>query len=397
MTYRELLNLFKNNELNESDRKALEADIEKHEAIGDYLMEQSEMPELNALGEIDEGTADDKADDFEKQINAYIRKAFMKSGAIVGAIILALVLFVIFGLPKLVDCFYYDPSEIVGKTEYSETNRMSMDLAVYTELFLPGNYRDNVAVDSDGYGNYNVTIYQHTSYNDIFTDVVGKLSRGDLTLYNPNVLKRPTGNAFWPHMAGVEGHFEGEGAAGSPKHAFKELQRLSDSEKYIAYVTLDKVMNYDEFLAWCKKSEIDPNWCVMCVESQYGDPEYKYQELGYGTGFILKSSCWQLAFDKDKYPYLSVFSLSETNGFNAPRHEDMKKHVASILRYTADNPKFTTMMGADISRNDFYRAADEVLEQGIFTYGFTMIGEKTDLLRLDGMDHVAYVYTNPVQ
>ena len=152
-------------------------------------------------------------------------------------------------------------------------------------------------------------------------------------------------------------------------------------------------MNYDEFLAWCKKSEIDPNWCAICVESEYDDPEYKYEELGYGTGFILRNSCGELAFDEDKYPYLSVYSLRE----DPPELDEMAKHVASILRYTADNPEFTAMMGADISRNDFYRAADKVQEQGIFTYGFTMIGEKTDLLRLDGMDHVAYVYTNPVQ
>ena len=397
MTYRELLNLFKNNELNESDRKALEADIEKHEAIGDYLMEQAEMPELKTLGEIDEGTTDNKSDDFEKQINAYIRKAFMKTGAIIGAVILAVVLFVIFGLPKLVDRFYYDPGEIVGTTEFSETNRMSMDLAVYTELFVPGNHRENVAVEDDGYGNYSVYIYQNSSYTGVFTDIAGKLNRENLTLYNPNVLKRPTGNAFLPYMAGVNGTYRGVGAAGCPEDAFEALQRLSDGEKYMAYVTLDKVMNYEEFIAWREKNEIDPNWCAICAESGYDDPEFKYEVIGDGIGFILEYGCCELAFDEEKYPNLSVYSLSEIAGINPPERDEMTKHVASILRYTADNPKFAAMMGNDISCDDYYSAADRVQEQGIYIYGFTMIGKKTDMLRLDGMENIAYVYTTPVQ
>ena len=57
----------------------------------------------------------------------------------------------VFILPKAVSKFYYDPNEAAGAYEGMTTTRMSLDLSVYSELFLPGNYRDQVnAVSKDG-------------------------------------------------------------------------------------------------------------------------------------------------------------------------------------------------------------------------------------------------------
>ena len=48
----------------------------------------------------------------------------------------------VFILPKAVSKFYYDPNEAAGAYEGMTTTRMSLDLSVYSELYLPGNYRD---------------------------------------------------------------------------------------------------------------------------------------------------------------------------------------------------------------------------------------------------------------
>ena len=44
MTYRELLKLYQDGTLDEEKRKKVEADIERQEAIGDYLYEKEEIP-----------------------------------------------------------------------------------------------------------------------------------------------------------------------------------------------------------------------------------------------------------------------------------------------------------------------------------------------------------------
>ena len=103
MTYKELLALYKEGRLKEDERIQVEADIEKHEAIGDYLMEQMDDYDFDSLNNINEEEKDEtvEADSFAKNVNSYIRKAFIKMGLIVGAVLLAATLFVIFMLPGI--------------------------------------------------------------------------------------------------------------------------------------------------------------------------------------------------------------------------------------------------------------------------------------------------------
>ena len=55
---------------------------------------------------------------------------------------------------------------------------MSLDMGVYTELFLPGKYRNNVVVDSNGYGEYDINIIQNASITGTFNNVAGKVEKG---------------------------------------------------------------------------------------------------------------------------------------------------------------------------------------------------------------------------
>ena len=47
MRYRELLELYRKKELGEQEREMVEQDIEKHEAISEYLFEREESDTLN--------------------------------------------------------------------------------------------------------------------------------------------------------------------------------------------------------------------------------------------------------------------------------------------------------------------------------------------------------------
>ena len=57
MTYRQILDKYKKNALPEEKQKEVAADIEKYEAISDYLYEESEIPDINeAFSEPNENT-----------------------------------------------------------------------------------------------------------------------------------------------------------------------------------------------------------------------------------------------------------------------------------------------------------------------------------------------------
>ena len=187
MRYRELLELYRKKELGEQEREMIEQEIEKHEAISEYLFEREESDTLN-FGEdasrredadpVQKRKEDAGGDEFTKRVNRAIRRAFLKMGAAVCAVTLVIVLLILFVLPGVVSQFYYDPGRIVGQDSYGgTTNQMSLDMAVYTELALPGTYRNNVQVEDRGYGNYDISIYQNVSRTGRFQNTAGQIGR----------------------------------------------------------------------------------------------------------------------------------------------------------------------------------------------------------------------------
>ena len=141
MTYRELLNLYKQGKLDDVRKKEVEAAIEKQDAISEFLYEEGEIPEFSDLesenAENPEnkewlaGQKNNQKDEinrqFIKEIRWSIRKAFIKMGMIVGVAVLVIVLCAVFILPKAVSDFYYNPNEVVGKYEEMTTTRMDLD------------------------------------------------------------------------------------------------------------------------------------------------------------------------------------------------------------------------------------------------------------------------------
>ena len=221
MNYRELLQKYKAGELPEEQRKQVRQDIEKQDAISEYLFDNEEM-EFEEQVEQDGGQTTESTDgsvpkdgqnvnivgaavpkdgqeaEFTKLIRRAIRRTFIKYGVITGVIVIGIVCFLVFALPKIQDAMYYDPNKIVGTEEGNKTNQLSLDMSVYSELFLPENYRDSAAATGSGYGNYDIVINQTSSHNGIFEYVGGRITKNDMVLYNPNIVQKPFSNVFYP-------------------------------------------------------------------------------------------------------------------------------------------------------------------------------------------------------
>ena len=397
MTYREKLKLYKQGKLPEAERETVAQDIERHEAIGEYLLDEIDLPELDQASEIEERGAvqENEASRMTAQINSSIRKAFVKTGVIVGAAVLAIVLFAVFALPRIVDCFYYDPAKPVGEAAGDngiQSEQLSLDLAVYTELFVPDGYRDQAHVERRGFGTYDVTLGSISGQST----VVGTVERNKLTLFTPDPLRMPTANAFDHNSVGVESSIQGPAA-----DSFVDM----NASTLAAYCTFDHVMTYAEFVKWVSDNGIGSCWGAICVKTTPNTYAFDYETIdldGANHGMRLNTSCKHLTFDQEKYPELTLFSLAETTGEEQnwiPSEENAKRHVASMLRYMEDHPIFFEQMGMVVDNNRNEQMAKRVEEQGLFFYGCCFTGTPNEILRTaeseDG--HVIWLYTEPVQ
>ena len=378
MTFREMIKLYQEGTLEDKQTEMVRDEIEKHEAISDYLYEASQIPDLDGMGAVvTDDTDGQEAKDFSKMVRKAIRRAFIKMGIIVGGAILAIVLAVIFLLPDLVSGFYYNPNEVVGTSPYgNETNRMSLDLAVYSELFLPEKYRETVIAEELGYGKYSITIPQQISYTGSYLTVAGVLERNELTLYSPDLLKGPPINAF-VLPEGIVWPYTGPGAAGSAEDAFASLQKLDDDAVYAAYFSLDVLADYESLY-----EQVGNAWYAV------------YNEPGCYAGFWSATSGSVFDWDREKYPLLSTLDSmgsSEEIDANQSSADAMKTHFMSMLRYMQDHPDTLDLFGWANYRLD--ETIEYVEANGLQIYGFMVIASKETILELAEAENVAYVYT----
>lgn len=400
MTYKELLNLYKKGELSQEQKKEIKADIEKQEAISEFLFENDEIPELENScleSEISDDNSDFDEKRFQKMIKKSIRRAFLKLGIGVGIIVLALVIVANTALPSIVDAMYYDPAKVVGTSESGAiTTQMDVDTMVYTELFTPGYYRYHTFANSKGFGKYDVQILHGITLNGQFRDVYGTIDKGKLTLFDDNMFKLPAQNAFY--VEGVEGMtgYSGAGAAGSTEDAFRKLTELDESDFYIAYVTFDKVKTYDELVAWSNESNIIPDWCAVCEFEEKGTYDYSASKI---MGFNFLGNAGNCTYDKEKYPYLDFFDVIdsvEDYHLNKASTEVMESHMISMLRYMTDNKDFRNMVGCVAHDYHFIRLAENIEQHGLNIYGFAITAQKDKLLEISKNENVSYIYTTPL-
>lgn len=452
MTYRELLKLYKQGKLEDSTKKQIEAEIEKQDAISEFLYEEGTIPDFSDLesgqdyfddlndkkqwterqnsktednvekqsenriiekskfaGDSRNQQEDEFNRQFIKEIQRFIRRAFIKMGLAVGVVVLAVVLSAVFILPKAVSEFYYNPNEAAGQYEEMTTTRMNLDLSVYSELFLPGNHRDQVSAVSRGYGEYDIVIPQTSSWTGKFTSVSGRLVRGKLTLYDNNVLSRPIMQFYIPgdetaweawevDENGKETKMDTEARKQASIQDSKEaIEAYNDNDWYLAYVSINDIMDYKDFIEWFqnlsdqKELEWGTLWCAVHTEDKDG---YCVEP---NIGFCPLPSGMSMSWDRETYPYLSLLDNSDSyDRVEANDEETMQTHVISMLSYIQDHDEILSMMGQTTDSPDRYQdMINYVKKNGLKIHGFAVSAKKKTLLELYKQDVVSYIQTTP--
>ena len=386
MKYSEILEKYKAGQLSGDERTTVENDIEKHEALTDYIAERDDI----GLGEMkltESETENDikSADDinFTKRIKRQIRLSFLKAGLITGCLVLAAVMFIVYALPGLVASRYYDPSKVLQISEFCEVNQMDVDISVHTELFVPESFRQTAIIENEGYGNYTFIIPQHESYSNAFSNTSGTIKQNNMLVYSGNKIFSPRSiNRLLPQECGVESHYTQD--YDYDKKEF--IDSYPESGLYDVYITFDHTMKYDEVMDWMDANPVNISWCAVCSDKKVHTADlYGFK---VGGGYVC------LGYENDKYPLLTFDSLYYKNkmySFHEDRFDEntIKTHLISMLNYCADDASNIFFRNDTDALRD---AAKSIEQNGFEVYGiYVKACDKTEARRLLTLDSISYI------
>lgn len=414
MTFRELLEKYRNGTATEAERALVEEELEKSEAISDYLAEGLEELENG-------GSAPSAAGAEVKQVKRTVNRRLRRNALWAAAMVLAAVLAVQFVLNPLVSSFYYRPdAQTVGQNEAREDKGNSVDFVIETsvavdesetavdggsdvevdltafyELMMPGLTPTNIQTESDGFGRYTITyeavdgltgtaesVTQKLRPSSYGTEVQG--SWGDYTL------------SMLDHTAPALNPDE-DGRSNSATQAMEHLTMLPETAFVAAWVHFPEDLTCVQFakLADSYESggsgEIFFRWAGVRVS----DWNASTGNLAQFLGIVPEDAAmeWQRVSPSwGKYPMFDYRQYLAEGGrsFFGDRvymHTGAlaEEHFKSVLAYAADRTEAVQVLVGPIQEGklwDFAAAQSYIEENGVRIGGALVYSEPQALLRL---------------
>lgn len=429
MNYRKLLEDYQQNKLNEEQKASVEADIDRQEAISDYLFDRDRADfGEDGIGGLPPEPLDEQSKEFVKLIDRAIHRTLMKIG--MTAAILVTVIFLV--LPLLFGLLFYNPAAKVG----FETNRLSRDWAIWSEVNMPGNIADYAEVRREGAGRYSFTLHQSVShvFSTPIREYAGRIDRGHLTLYTPDALRKPSFTLFAnvqldPNKPVSKQEHKAcfSWTESSVEEAWETIEGLDPSAEYNAYISLEKPVSLSKARKILKKLDVPIGWyAVQTAENDYSSTVVGMQSDFEGTPldwydeeypwlFLLRKNTKEITndetsfYNQDDIPFfwefklLKWFGLAKDVSFETDKdlcrdEEIMATHFVSMLRYLDERIRFRSMVGDYEPYNEglYAQFADYVEEYGLHIYGIMVTAHRDELLQLKNDDRVYGITIEPV-
>ncbi|MGO1469600.1 MAG: anti sigma factor C-terminal domain-containing protein [Tissierella sp.] len=375
MNYRDLFNRYKRGLVNDKEKELIEQEIEKFEALEEYLSEVLEEEFDDLASEARIGEHDEEAIKLKKSVNSRLRKVMFSS----VAIIISLIITMLFIVSASLNALYYNPSKFTVGQSY---NDISFDLLAIFELNMPGLSPSTALVNKQGFGGYNV-IY---SYRDVFTD----------ELYNANqTIERGKIESF------IEGPIINSSIfldirftdinetymEKKKQNVINHLEKLNP----VTYISMEVMFENDLTMEELynlelKYPDIEFEWAGIRTDS----PDKKIDEVlgiqlinGKGNTALRGNAEYISA----KYPAFFLMEwLVNPVGFEkgSPlESQAYKHHYLSLLEYVTDREDAIDTLEHRSVKYEFYKSSLEYAKkQGVKTYGVLLYAEAEDLLNM---------------
>ncbi|QUH20376.1 anti sigma factor C-terminal domain-containing protein [Alkaliphilus sp. B6464] len=373
MKYKELLNLYKEGLVNEEEKHHIEQEIEKYEALEEYLsgIIEEEFDEVVRLPR-NEKYAEETIK-LKKSVNKRLRKVIYTSVAVVIALVVSIFLII----SPLVDSLYYNPNKITVSKARSDIN---FDVHAILELNMPGLSPSTVLVDKQGFGKYNVEYSYRNLFTDEIYDVSHKIQRGEIvSSYKDPILS--TGmfiNIRYPYSN--ENYIKEK-----KQNVINHLKQLNPISYVSSSILFEKDLTMEElFNLESKYPNIEFIWAGIRTAS----PDEEVRSL---LGIQLMKSNSVLLADKhigNKYPAFFIWDwlvnpVGLENSNSRIEAQAYKHHYMSLLQYVVDREVAVNVLEHRTGKDKYYQSAlDYAKENGVKTYGVLVFAEAKDLLNM---------------
>jgi hypothetical protein len=374
MNYREYFERYKTGSADESEIRAIEGDIEKHRVLSDYLDETMDRELLtggsvpdNAAGLCGEIPASKKDPGLARMIRRAVNRKLIIFSLIVGAAVLAVVLFLLFGLSPYMDANYYDPAK-TEKADHQVINITELPLAVYTELHCAEREFQHADITPEGFGRYNIDM--------VFEDG-GKFRHYYVNMDKGHIVGngfewRSNGMTVNEFTRGIEYMYEAYDDSGD----IAELKTLPQSAVVTASVSFKK----DEDLRAVQ--DLIGRYSTVYVPvriTAHNDQKMDYYGfVPNGSGLVYEKEM----YGAEAYPYLDLAQYYDDNNTHGPVPADAcETHFKSMLKYMRDQTAFNEAFNNDL---DYSEVLSYVEQNGVKTFGMIVsvpVGELLELRR----------------
>jgi hypothetical protein len=382
MTYRELLSKYKEGTLLEEEKLLVEQELEKSEAINDYLAEDIEqLFEQRLPGRTNITVEQSK---IEKSIKRTVYKRLATVVALSVACVFIITLMSQYILSPLVSSQYYNPTKKTAGQKYFQD--FANDIRIITEVSMPGyGISGGAYAENLGFGKYNIAYDRKNLFTKETEKISGQLNKNRIVGSPGTTLYVSRGNfVFTEFWNGEEGGTEYERRLSFSKNntnvQIAHIKELPDTSYISAWVrftddlTMKELNNIKE-----SNNEIQFKWIAVRTAEKQGQ-----QLMGFSTdpngSFVTNDKV-----DSDRYPGLQLVDLMGGAGYSLSTTESpmpgyYETHYISSLKYLVDHKEaVTTLVGVSKSF-DYKSALSYAMENGVSTYGALIFGEADELL-----------------
>ncbi|MDR5659974.1 anti sigma factor C-terminal domain-containing protein [Serpentinicella sp. ANB-PHB4] len=379
MNFKALLDKYKKGIATEDEQNLIEQEIDKFEAMEEYLSEGLEMDFRN--DESLEDTHLSETANLKKSVNRRLRKVVITS--VVSVMVILFSIFYI--VSPIIDSMYYNPSrKSVG--EYQSD--LFFDLRVLTELTLPGyDLSGPVISESLGFGRHSI----HFSRKDLLTkdtqNISAQIKRnnrigsyeyffGDQYLNSAfDSIKRPK---FYDS---ISQSMEEDPFKVQMEKVMNHVEQLNPVSYVSAYVTFNNDLSMDEFWELSRSYEnIDFKW--VGIRNFPDSEEYSRHITGFKPSFDGIQSP-DIA-DPERYPLLQLVDAMTKDNPSLVRDglgKAYEIHYKSLLRFVNDRPDAIIALTQGSFNKAYYQDALEYVEEnGVNAFGVLIHAEAQDLI-----------------
>lgn len=368
MTFRELLEKYKNYTATPEERKQVEAELEKYNALTEYLLEQDvDMEGEDLAGQQEELQKIDRS--MKKRGRRIIAIAVVIACVVMGALTAF--------QPAISKVIWYDPTE-QDFQQYSYD--ISCHLAVLAELTMPEVQMESVMITEKGWGQYDLQVQQREWSSGEYLWEDGTVTRGKIQLKS-NVYQYSVINAFSRGTAEFGNSVMTESA-----EAKAALVDLPEYLKMEAYVSLGKDWTMEELENFAAQQDGYLGWVGVRTSTE----DQQFLPL---MGFDADSSGYIWENVDAAYPFYEL-SMHE----DVPLSEAWEKHFLALLQYSVDHGDFYARLNQSNDHGSTCQMVQEyVTENGVKTYGFLYYGTSAEMRKLLENEDVEGIYVTDYQ